>query len=109
MKEGDAGVAATGIFRSSKADRQLFGGSFAFSQGIILRSLRPVTSTGWELSASYSRLKFFMPPSYSARHSLANCPLVISARIFFISALVCALTTREPRVRSPYSAVLLML
>ena len=29
-----------------------FGGSFAFSQGIIFRSRRPVTSTGWLLSDS---------------------------------------------------------
>ena len=29
-----------------------FGGSFAFNHGIIARSLRPVTSTGCELSAS---------------------------------------------------------
>jgi hypothetical protein len=29
-----------------------FGGVLAFSQGIIARSFRPVTSTGWALSAS---------------------------------------------------------
>src|SRR5436190_6496706 len=86
-----------------------FGGSLALSQGIIFRSRRPVTSTGWVLSASYRRLKFFRPPSYSARHSLANWPDWISPRIFFISALVWSLTIRGPRVRSPYSAVLLML
>ena len=56
-----------------------FGGSFAFNHGIIFRSFLPTTSTGCELSCSYSRLKFFIPPSYSARHSFANWPDVISS------------------------------
>jgi hypothetical protein len=36
-----------------------------------------------------------MPPSYSARHSLANWPVVISERIFFISALTAARAAGE--------------
>ena len=44
----------THINRDDDADgsHDCFGGSFALSHGIILRSLRPVTSTGWLLSAS---------------------------------------------------------
>ena len=34
-----------------------------------------------------------------------TCPIWISLRIFFISALVARVTTRGPRVRSPYLAV----
>ena len=42
---------------------------------------------------------------FSAIHSLANAPLWISERIFFISARVWSVTIRGPRVMSPYSAV----
>ena len=52
-----------------------------------------------------SLVKVGRPLSSSATHSRANVPSWISPRIFFISALVAALTTRGPRVRSPYSAV----
>ena len=42
---------------------------------------------------------------FSRMNSLANCPVWISCRIFFISARTCSLMIRGPRVKSPYSAV----
>ena len=52
-----------------------------------------------------SLLYFLRPPLYSATHCRVNFPDWISERIFLISRFVAALTTRGPRVRSPYFAV----
>jgi hypothetical protein len=43
--------------RAPSVAKIYLGSSFAFSHGIIFRSFRPTTSTGCELSCSYSRLK----------------------------------------------------
>ena len=73
------------------------------------RSRRPVTSSGWWFSASYSRLNRFIPPAYSARKFLAKVPSWISVSTRRISALVASVMMRGPVTRSPHSAVLLML
>ena len=72
------------------------------------RSWAPTFSIGCLAASSRMRSKFGRPFSFSAIHSLANSPLWISPRIFFISALVCGVTTRGPRDISPYSAVSLI-
>src|ERR1700759_5435328 len=73
--------------------------------GIIERRREPVFSI-WCVSPFLRRaLYFFRPPLYSATHCWVNLPVWISFRIFFISRLVAAFTTRGPRVMSPYLAV----
>src|SRR6185437_3164113 len=77
----------------------------ALSQLIILRSGRPVCSTGADAAWSRSRWKFARPWSSSATHSRANAPDWMSARSMSMACWASSPTTRGPRDRPPYSAV----
>src|SRR5436190_3811412 len=76
--------------------------------GIIARNFAPTCSIWLLCAARRSSLKRGAPARHSAIHSLANTPLRMSARSFRISSRIAGLMTRPPRVRSPYSAVLLI-
>src|SRR5581483_8948372 len=74
------------------------GTSFLGSQGIIRRSARPTSSIGWRCSFARVSYRRGAPLRYSAIHSFANVPSLISARILRIDAFTWSSTTRGPRV-----------
>src|SRR5436190_16768686 len=75
-------------------------------QGIISRSLAPTCSIGCSASLARVALNEVWLTLFSSIQSLTKRPDWISARMFFISALVSGVTTRGPETYSPYSAVL---
>src|SRR5262245_56882773 len=74
-------------------------------QGIISRSLAPISSIGCAAIFSRMALNEVWLTRFSSIQSRVNLPDWISARMRFISALVSAFTTRGPETYSPYSAV----
>src|SRR6185295_3642520 len=73
--------------------------SFFFLRNVIIsRSSRPTVSMGWVCAAARMARNFLRPVLFSSIHCRANSPDWISERIFHISARVCWLTTRGPRV-----------
>src|SRR5579872_6680585 len=73
--------------------------SFFFLRKVIIsRSSRPTFSMGWSRAASRMARNLWRPVLFSSIHWRANSPDCTSLRIFFISARVCSLTTRGPRV-----------
>src|SRR5207245_8189393 len=77
------------------------------SHGIMPRSFSPTRSMRCSFPAASSLLKFGLPAWCSAIHSSANAPDWMSASSSRITRRVSPVMIRAPRVRSPYSAVLL--
>src|SRR5581483_7262396 len=71
---------------------------FFLRNGIIARNSAPTFSIGWLRASSRMARKFLRPVLFSSIHLRANSPDWISERIFFISARVCSVTMRGPRV-----------
>src|SRR5262249_35065117 len=65
---------------------------------IMARSRLPTSSIGWSASRRRVARNEARWAWFSSTPSRANWPDWISPRIFFISAFVCSLTTRGPRV-----------
>src|SRR5271165_5603451 len=74
-------------------------------QGIISRSLAPTCSIGCSASLARVALNEVWLTLFSSIQSRVKRPDWMSARTFFISALVSGVTMRGPVTYSPYSAV----